>query len=110
MASGLFLGNDHPYRNRRDMRVGARQLHDAFKTANGATCCRVLSRNVKHDKNAHFHQCADLTAEAAEMAARLILNKRPELIMRADNGFLAARDSKIGSTLSRLFRFFSREY
>jgi C_GCAxxG_C_C family probable redox protein len=109
LASGLFLGKDHPYRNRRDMRDGARQLHDAFKSENGATCCRVLSRNVKHDKNAHFQQCADLTAEAAELAARLILHKRPELITRVDNGFLARHDSKIGAAVLRLFRFFLPE-
>jgi len=69
MACGLFLGNDRPYRHRRDTRECARQLHDSFKAANGATCCRVLSRKVKHDQNAYFQQCADLTAEAAEMAA-----------------------------------------
>ncbi|MFH2219295.1 MAG: C-GCAxxG-C-C family protein [Pseudomonadota bacterium] len=106
MACGLFLGNGRPYRHRRDMREGARQLHDTFKAANGATCCRVLSQKVKHDKKAHFQQCADLTAEATEMAARLILHKRPELITRADNGFLLRRDSKIGGTMTRLFRFF----
>lgn len=109
MASGLFLGNDHPYRCRRDMRDGARQLHDAFKSAHGATCCNVLIRKVKHDRNAHFQQCADLTGEAAELAARLILQKRPELKARADRGFLARRDSIISGTLSRLFRLISNQ-
>jgi len=37
MACGLFLGNDRPYRHRRDTRECARQLHDSFKAANGAT-------------------------------------------------------------------------
>lgn len=109
LAAGLFLGNDHPYRYRRDMRDGARQLHDAFKSANGATCCSVLIRKVKHDRNAHFRQCADLTAEAAELAARLILQKRPELKTQADKGFLARRDSIINGTLSRLFRLISNQ-
>jgi len=109
MASGLFLGNDSAYRNRRDMRNGARQLHDAFKSANGATCCSVLIRKVKHDRKAHFQQCSDLTAEAAELAARLILHKRPALITQADNGFLARCDSRFNGTLSRLFRLISSQ-
>lgn len=79
LASGLFLGEDDPSSRRRRMRLGGRRLHDEFKTAHGATCCRVLSRKVKDDRKAHFNQCADFTAEAAASAARLILEKRPDL-------------------------------
>ena len=109
MGAGLLLGGDHPYRRRRELRDCARQLHDAFKTACGSTCCRVISRKVKHDPKAHFDQCARVTADAAELAARLILKKRPELIRRADEGFLAARQSGIGGALLRLLRFFVPE-
>jgi C_GCAxxG_C_C family probable redox protein len=105
MVTGLFLGKDQPYRNRRDLRESARQLHDAFKASNGATCCRVLSQKVKHDKKAHFQQCADLTAESAEMAARLILKKRPELIDRLNKEFIAKRESGTGSALLRLYHY-----
>lgn len=108
MGSGLLLGKDQPYRHRKDMRDSARQLHDAFKASNGATCCRVLSQKVKHDKKAHFQQCADLTAEATELAARLILKKRPEIITRANNGFIAKRESKIGGALLRMVHHLSR--
>lgn len=108
LAAGLLLGNDHPYRNRRCVRNSARRLHDAFKAMNGATCCRVLSRKVRHDKKVHFEQCADLTAGAAELAARLILRKRPELISRADTGFIVRRKSKFEGSIFRLIRFFSR--
>lgn len=106
MASGLFLGNHHPHRHRREMRDSARELYDAFKAENGATCCSVLSRKVKHDKNAHFQYCANLTAEAAESAARLILKKRPGLATGADKGFLAERESLIKSFFLRLIRLF----
>jgi len=107
MMSGLFLGNGWPYRHRKDIRDSARQLHDAFKASNGATCCRVLSQKVKHDKKAHFLQCADLTADATELAARLILQKRPELLERVNNDFLFKRQSKLGSAILRLFSLFS---
>ncbi len=103
LACGQFLGNN---RRSRTSRAYARQLHDSFKTANGATCCRVLTRKVKHDKQAHFQQCADLTADTTEMAAILILHKRPELIAQAGNDLLLRRYSKIGDTMTRLLRFF----
>ena len=80
LTCGLFLGGDQSYRHRQRIRKSARQLHDTFKTINGATCCRVLSRSVRHDRRAHFKHCAHLTAGAAEMAARLILYQSPELI------------------------------
>lgn len=104
LACGLLLGNDRPYHHRHTMRKSARQLHDAFKTANGATCCRVLCRRVHHDQQAHFQQCAHLTADTAEMAARLILSKRPELIRSADNGFLLKMDTTISALMRRLLR------
>ena len=106
MASGLFLGNQKPYRYRREMRTSAHQLHDTFKAAHGATCCSVLSRKVKHDKKAHFRRCADLTAEAAASAARLVLMKRPELIAVADSQFTARRESRIRGAFNLLIRYF----
>ena len=79
LATGLFLGNHHHHARRRTMRNSGLALHNAFKAAHGATCCRVLTRKVRHDKNAHFQHCARLTANAAEMAAHLILEQRPDL-------------------------------
>ena len=108
MASGLLLGKDRPHRYRQDMRDSARQLHDTFKRVNGATCCRVLSKPVRHDRKAHFRQCADLTAQAAEMTARLVLRERPDLVERADNEFLNRRQNAISGALSRLAHLFSR--
>ena len=105
MASGLFLGDSQPYRHRHNTRESARQLHDAFKAANGATCCRALSGRVKNDKKAHFRRCACFTADATEMAARLILDKRPELIKTANHRFLVKQDSKLSGIMARLNRF-----
>lgn len=105
IASGVLLGKHRPYRHRKEMRDGARELHDAFKAINGAACCRVLTKKVKHDPNAHFRQCAELTAAAAEMAARLVLAKRPEIIDRADQGFVNKRRSRIGAAIGRLIRY-----
>jgi C_GCAxxG_C_C family probable redox protein len=103
LACGLLVGQDQPHHRQR-MRNSARQLHDAFKETYGATCCRVLSRRVRQDQKAHFQQCAHLTAGATEMAARLILYHRPELIQRTENGFLHKKDTKINAMLTRLLR------
>ena len=107
LACGLFLGNHGPYRHRWKIRECARQLHDEFKKANSATCCRVLSRKVKGDKKAHFLHCADLTTQTTGMAARLILEKRPDLLLQADKAFLAKRQSLIGSALLRFMHSLS---
>ena len=107
MASGLLLGQANPTHQRKHLRDGARHLHDTFKAAHGSTCCRVLSQHVKSDPRAHFRRCADLTAQAAEMAARLILHERPELMVRADNGFSNRQPSPIGAAWVRLVNFFS---
>lgn len=107
MASGLLLGKSRPYRHRKAMRDSARQLHDAFKAANGATCCRVLSRKVEHDRKAHFRQCAALTEQAAGLAAYLVLRKRPELIRRADTECDSQRQSAVKNAFSRVVRYLS---
>ncbi len=78
MACGLLLGGDRPHRRRRSMRACARELHDTFKAVNGATCCRILSREVKSDRKAHFQKCRELTAYGAGLATDLVLRQRPE--------------------------------
>ena len=91
------------------MREGARQLHDQFKAAHGSTCCRVLSGSLGHDRQTHFQQCAGVTAEAAGMAARVILHQRPELIPDADNKFLQKKNTTTGAIFARLFQVVCRK-
>ncbi len=106
LGAGLLIGNTHPYSHRREMRKSGLTLHNAFKDANGATCCRVLSRKVKHDKKAHFKQCAGLTADATEMAALLILKKRPELLAALDGSATFKTRGRLGAMMSYLLRWF----
>ncbi len=103
MASGLLLGKEHRHGHRSAMRQSARRLHDEFKVANGATCCRALTRKVRHDRKAHFRQCAQLTAQATEMAARLVLERRPDLVAKhTDDTFMQKRRSSIFGLIRRL--------
>lgn len=78
-ALGLALGREPAPVGRRAARRASARLHDRFKDVHGATCCRVLTRQVKDDAKARFAQCEAITAWTAEAAARLILELRPDL-------------------------------
>ncbi|MFH1983161.1 MAG: C-GCAxxG-C-C family protein [Pseudomonadota bacterium] len=79
LAIGLFTGNGEAYRHRRRSRKFANQFHGKFAERFGSACCRVLCRKVRHDTQLHFEHCAGITGEAARLAARLILEQRPDL-------------------------------
>jgi len=103
MGLGLFLGRQGLNGKGSKKVLGkARQLHGSFKAEFGTTCCRVLTKKVAHDQRALFSQCANQTGEAAEMAARIILEARPGLFDEADWDFLEKRDSKLEAGISRL--------
>ena len=104
MGLGLFLGRQGLNGKGSKRILGkARELHSGFKSEFGTTCCRVLTKKVAHDHKALFRQCANQTGEAAEMAARIILDARPELFDQVDWDFLEKKDSKLEAGISRLF-------
>ena len=104
MGLGLYLGRQGLNgKGSRRVLGKARELHGSFKAEFGTTCCRVLTKKVFHDQRALFSQCTNQTGEAAEMAARIILGVRPELLDEADWEFLEKRDSKLEAGISRLF-------
>jgi len=72
LGLGLFLGQGR--RSWRRISPLARRLHDQFRQEHGSTCCRVLTKKVRHDRKAHLDQCAHLTGRAAWLAANLILD------------------------------------
>ncbi len=90
---GLFLGphsKDGLRKKKFDKIV--RRLHDQFRGRNSSTSCRVLTEDVKHNRKAHKANCLDLTSGGAELAVRLLLEARPDLIKKADRDFLLSRD------------------
>lgn len=66
-------------------------MHDRFRDRFAATCCRVLLKRRKEKEGA---SCLELTRGAAEIAAALLLDLRPELVRRIDREFLVAREVK----------------
>jgi len=108
LAIGLLLGGDSPHGGRVEIRKAVNELHQWFKKEHGSTCCRVLSKKVKDDKAAHFAQCADLTGKAAEKAARIILERRPDIAGAIDSDNLGKRESKLGGRFKWALRYLSR--
>jgi C_GCAxxG_C_C family probable redox protein len=103
LALGLFLGRNRPGAlNGKPAMPSANLLHSRFKGLFGSTCCRVLTQKVKHSQREHFKQCANITGQTAELAALILLEKRPELADSADLGYLEAMDSWLGSKFRQL--------
>ena len=80
MACGLILIEFPLWKRRKLARRISHTLHNSFKIKNKATCCRILTKKVKNNKDKHVEQCASLTAYSAEMAANFIIEERPSLI------------------------------
>jgi C_GCAxxG_C_C family probable redox protein len=100
LALGLFLGRDRPGgRDKRKAMHAAGALHGSFQEEFKSTCCRSLSRKVKHDSRAHMRQCAEFTRAATEMVVLMILKQRPALVEKADWNYLEKRDSRIASKI-----------
>ena len=98
IALGLFLGRNGPgILNRRSIDRAAKELHDRYKASFGSTCCRVLTNDIKRGTKDHYRLCAQHTGEAAEQAARIIIEQKPELIDQADWKYLNQTDSMVNA-------------
>jgi C_GCAxxG_C_C family probable redox protein len=103
IALGLFLGRNGPgILNSRRVYATSKELHDHFKMHFGATCCRVLTKNIELGTKHHFQFCARHTGEIAEQAARIILERKPEVLEQADWTYLNQIDSKIRARIKQI--------
>jgi C_GCAxxG_C_C family probable redox protein len=103
LALGLFMGKDgRNLFNASGSSFSTALLHREFTERFGSACCKALSKTVKHDRKAHFEQCAELTGAAAEIASRIILESRPNLAKTADLDYLTTKDSIITGVLNRI--------
>ncbi|HJJ33461.1 MAG TPA: C-GCAxxG-C-C family protein, partial [Methanocorpusculum sp.] len=114
-ALGLMFGRESPS----DVAASAhcmqlaRELHETFAAKHRVICCRVLSRGAGHAGPGEPHKaahCIEMTGDAAEAAARLILReaaKAADAAETADTGAddgaapLFTADSKVAETLSK---------
>lgn len=107
ISLGLFLGRNGPgFFNNRTVYRTSKELHDRFKACFGATCCRVLTKNIKVGSQSYYQQCAKKAGTVAEQAARLILEQKPDLAGKADWTYLDRTDSNIGGRIRQLAHTF----
>ena len=102
LVLGLFLGETGAYRNAGKVRNAVNQLHERFKLAHRSTCCRVLTKKIRHDEAAHFDQCAGLTADAARLVADILFEYRPDLAGRVDRDYASGRESVVRGLVRRI--------
>lgn len=103
IALGLFLGRNGPgILNNRKVYAASRDLHERFKTKFGATCCRVLTKNIEVGTKYHFRFCARHAGEVSEQAARIVLDHDPERLEMADWTYLNQTDSKMSARIKQL--------
>jgi len=99
VALGLFLAGCEASRRipAKAVRAHAKDLENEFKSRFGATCCRILTQKQIDKDHSKRRRCAEQTAFAAESAARVILTRRPELLLAADKEYLNQRRSRAES-------------
>lgn len=104
LGLGLFLSHGRLTPKGNDIVLDAtRTLHDQFKEAFGATCCRALvKRKPSSGSREQLLLCAHRTSLAASMAAQLILLHRPELAQQIDWPFLNTEDTRIGACVKMI--------
>lgn len=107
IALGLFLGRNGPgILNARTVQTVSKELHDHFKGKFGATCCRVLTKNIELGTARHYRFCARHAGEVSDQAARIILEHKPEQLEQADWMYLNKIDSKLDATIKRIANTF----
>ena len=77
---------------KKQFRRCVREMHDQFRERFRSTCCRILSKKPKDGKELLRFSCKELTEGGAEIATRLLLKSRPELMSGADLDFLESRE------------------
>lgn len=88
----------------------ARELHEIFTAKHRVICCRVLSRGTEHAGPGEPHKaahCIEMTGDAAEAAARIILREAAKAADTVDTGAddgaapLFTADSRVTEILLR---------
>lgn len=91
VAMGLLIGpHGEGGMPRKEFRGLVKEAHDEFRQSFGATCCRVLSKKVKHDRKLKHQNCLKLTLRGIRIGAGLLLAARPELASHLERSFLAS--------------------
>lgn len=106
-ALGLIVGPGQRHGlPKAKLRRAAKRLHDDFLATLNSTTCRDLTAHHAGDRKAKLRGCQTITGIGAELCARLILELRPKLAIKADRTFLDCRDSKAQAVLKKIGAYF----
>lgn len=106
-ALGLILGPGQPLGlSKAKMRQASRKLHDLFRSSLGSTVCHDLTAPHADSRRARLKSCLAITGLGAELCARIILERRPELAAKADLPFLNRRDTKTQAVIQKISAYF----
>ncbi|MBO7401570.1 MAG: cysteine synthase A [Lachnospiraceae bacterium] len=72
MVLGLVAGRNKNYESERIAFSASRELHDRFRAAHKAMCCRVLTRNVKWNSAEHKIQCEQYVLDATKITDEIL--------------------------------------
>lgn len=86
---------------KKEFRQLAKKMHNLFHEKFSSTCCRVLIKDFDKNSQDRLQFCTKLTGLTAEIAARLLLEARPDLAQFVQTDYLAARDSKLSGFFKR---------
>ena len=78
MALGSLLGGRSKEADKL-CKALTQRYHDAFKQANGATCCRVLHRGLAFGTTEQLAACAKRTENAARILAQILAGAAAEI-------------------------------
>ena len=98
LALGLFLGRNGPgIGNGRNVKRAVAELQKVFKNVYKSTCCRILTKELEFGSRSHQHHCAHISGETAGMAARILVQAKPALMMQVDWAYLNRTDSRLSA-------------
>ena len=105
---GVFLSpHDKKGLSKKKARLASKELHDKFKEEFSSITCSDLTEEFKNKRIARKKNCQKITGVGAEICAQIILKHRPELALKADDNFLAQKDSKLSFISNKLSSIFS---
>jgi C_GCAxxG_C_C family probable redox protein len=102
---GLALSDTH---SPKEIRAYASDIYLEFNKKYKSTCCSVLTKKIKDNKQNHFQQCALITGDAAEITANIILSVRPELIESTDMKYLLKKETHLKVFFNKIKSYFKK--
>ncbi len=105
MIVGMLLTSGSGGNPKKKIRAATAELREKFQKHFQYEKCQDLTKSQKGSRRSRLRHCQQITGTSAELAARIILQNRPELADSSDQEFLGNYDSKITGLLKNILHF-----